>query len=729
MWPADVSLGSRPAYRWHTAVGYAFLGRVGRRPAPLADERHTLEFHVLGPLEVFAGGRSLSVGGSRTRAVLALLLLNANRVVSADRLMQELWPQLAPDRAAANLQVRLSELRKALRTVGEADRLETRPPGYVLRVTAGELDLRAFEQLAARGRDALAGGDAETAVRVLDEALSLWRGSALADIDGVQFAGAEQARLEEERLGTLESKLDALLACGRHRETIAQLESLTTKHPLRERFWHQRLLALYRSGRQADALRAFRELRSTLVDQLGIEPGPELRDLEARILRQDSTLEYRRSRQSGRDDRTPPPPQTHYAQSGGVHIAYQVLGDGERDVLFVPGLMSHVELAWEDPGTVAFYRRLASLGRLILFDKRETGLSDRSPGDSSLEERIEDVQAVMNAVSSDRAVVFGYSEGAPMSILFTATYPEKVSSLILGSAFARWFPAPDYPCGPGAEKVYAAMKDIATHRWGQGATIDWFLPSRSDSPQARRALARFERMAISPSAYLRMIRMIREIDVRAALSAIHVPTLVIKRLGDRINPPFYGRYLASHIAGARHVEQPGDHVLRFAEREELDALFAEIEDFLATPPPATEPARVLTTILLAKGLGDIDASHHVRSHRGRPRHSSPDSVLATFDAPGQAIRCAVAIRESAHAHGIQSRAGIHTGEVEPVGEEIAGTSVKIAERIAAHADAGEILVSRTVTDLVLGSGLSFRPRGSYPLTSTDHWPLYAVTAA
>jgi len=686
-----------------------------------------VEFHVLGPLEVFVGGRSLSVGGSRTRAVLALLL-HANRVVSADRLMEELWPELAPDRAAANLQVRLSELRKALRAVGEADRLQTRAPGYVLRIAAGELDLLRFEQLAASGRDALTGGDADTAVRVLDEALSLWRGSALADIDGVPFADGEQARLEEERLGTLESKMDALLACGRHRETIAQLESLTRNHPLRERFWHQRLLALYRSGRQADALRAFRELRSTLVDQLGIEPAPELRDLEAQILRQDSTLEHQRTRQPGREDRTPTPPQTHYAQSGGVHIAYQVLGDGERDVLFVPGLMSHVELAWEDPGTVAFYRRLASLGRLILFDKRDTGLSDRAPGDSSLEERIEDVQAVMNAVSSDRAVVFGYSEGAPMSILFTATYPEKVSSLILGSAFARWFPAPDYPCGPGAEEVYAAMEAIATHRWGQGATIDWFLPSRSNSPQARQALARFERMAISPSAYLRMIRMIREIDVRATLPAIHVPTLVIQRLGDRINPPFYGRYLASHIAGARYFEQPGDHVLRFAEREDLDALFAEIEDFLAATPPATEPARVLTTILLAQGVGDIGASHHVRSHRGRLRKSSPDSILATFDAPGQAIRCAAAIRESAGAHGTQSRAGIHTAEVDPVGEDIAGVSVKIAESVAGHADAGEILVSRTVKDLVLGSGISFTHLGSYPLTSTDHWPLYAVTA-
>ena len=382
----------------------------------------------------------------------------------------------------------------------------------------------------------------------------------------MESASSEQARLEEERLGALESRIDALLACGRHHETIAELETLTTNHPLRERFWHQRLLALYRSGRQAEALRAYRELRSTLIERLGIEPGPELRELETQILRQDPTLDYRRVR-PGRDNGATP--QTHYVESGGVHIAYQVVGEGERDLLFVPGLMSHLELAWDDPATVSFYRRLASLGRLILFDKRDTGLSDRAPRDSPLEERMQDVQAVMNAVSSDRAVVFGYSEGAPMSILFAATYPEKVSSLILGSAFARWFPAPDYPCGPGAEVVYAAMHEIATDRWGQGATIDWFLPSRASSTRTRQALARFERMAISPSAFLRMLRMISEIDVRAALPAIRVPTLVIQRLGDRINPPFYGRYIATHIPGARYFEQPGDHVLRFAQGEEL----------------------------------------------------------------------------------------------------------------------------------------------------------------
>jgi SARP family transcriptional regulator, regulator of embCAB operon len=250
--------------------------------------RHRLEFRVLGPLEVTAGGQSLTMG-ARARAVLAMLLVHANQVVSSDRLMEELWP--GQPGAADSLQVRLSELRKALRIAGEADRLVTRSPGYLLRVAGSEVDALRFEQLAAEGNAALAAGDAAAAARRLDEALALWRGPALAGLDGAPFARAEAGRLEEERLAALESRAEALLACGGHRELIAELETLTAAHPLRERFWRQRMLALYRAGRQADALRAYRDLRAILIADLAIEPGPEVRDLHARILRQDPGLD------------------------------------------------------------------------------------------------------------------------------------------------------------------------------------------------------------------------------------------------------------------------------------------------------------------------------------------------------------------------------------------------------------------------------------------------------
>jgi class 3 adenylate cyclase len=237
-------------------------------------------------------------------------------------------------------------------------------------------------------------------------------------------------------------------------------------------------------------------------------------------------------------------------------------------------------------------------------------------------------------------------------------------------------------------------------------------------------------MAITPSAFLRMLRMIREIDVRALLPAIHVPTLVIQRTGDRINPPFYGRYLATHIAGARYFEQPGDHVLRFASGGDLDVLFAEIEDFLATPLAPAHHDRALTTILAAEDHIDTEvAQRYVRAHRGRVRDSPGPSLLATFDAPGRAIRCAAAIRDHAADLGTKLRLGIHTGEVELLGDDIAGVSVDIAKRIVAHVTPGEIIVSRTVKDLVVGSGISFADRGSHQLTDTaGNWALYSITA-
>jgi pimeloyl-ACP methyl ester carboxylesterase len=456
-----------------------------------------------------------------------------------------------------------------------------------------------------------------------------------------------------------------------------------------------------------------------LTDELGIEPGPELRGLQDRILRQDAVLDYQAAAGPGAAGATRP--ETRYALSGEIHIAYQVLGEGPRDIVFVPGAMSHLDLLWEDAETADFFRRLAELGRLILFDKRDTGLSDRAPADSPLEERIDDVRAVMQAARSDHAVVFGYSEGAAMSILFAATYPDRVDALILGAATARYRPGPGYPCGEGAEAMFESLQEIAENRWGQGATIDWFLPSRADSSHARRMFARFERMSITPSAFARIVRMVREIDVRAVLPTIHVPTLVVQRLDDRMTSPCHGHYLASHIPGARYFEQPGDHSLRFAASGDTDRLLAEIDDFLATASSPAEPDRVLTTILSMDGVSA--AEKQIAVHRGRPLWLGEGRLRATFDAPGQAIRCADALRTGS------TRAGVHTGEVEVAGNEVGGLSIDIALAITALARPGEILVSRTVTDLVIGSGIVFADRGVHVLAGiSDRWPLFAVTA-
>src|SRR6266700_7135862 len=522
---------------------------------------------------------------------------------------------------------------------GTAVRRGGRPPGHpAARVPVpgdgrrtGRVAIRAAR---GRGRHGAGGRRRRHRGRRLDEALALWRGPALAGLDAAPFARAEAGRLEEERLAALESRAEALLACGRHRDLIADLETLTAAHPLRERFWRQRMLALYRAGRQADALRAYRKLRDALIADLGIEPAPELRVLHTRMLRQDPGLDFPVAPAAGGESShgsaaaaSGEVPQTRYAQtSDGIHIAYQVLGRGERDIVFVPGLMSHLELLWEDQQTSDFFRRLSALGRLILFDKRDTGLSDRAQGDMSLEERI-------------------------------------------------------------------------------------------------------ERMAVSPSAFLRMLRMIHDIDVRAALPAIHVPTLVIQRLGDRITPPGHGRYLASHTAGARYFEQPGDHSLRFAASGDTEALYAEIAGFVAGLPPRREPARVLATILHAQVTGggqpaEEAVRHLVGAHRGRLIEAPAEVLLATFDAPGQAIRCAAAVLDHAAALGVKLSAGIHTGEVDLAGDALTGTAVQIASRVAALARPAEILVSRTVKDLVTGSGISFTERGSYELNGEDEqWAL------
>jgi DNA-binding SARP family transcriptional activator/pimeloyl-ACP methyl ester carboxylesterase len=683
--------------------------------------------------------RPWSGRGDRRRAVAG-----TRRCPGQGRAGGELWPGHPADKAAASLQVRLSELRKAFRSAGEDDRLATRPPGYLLIVAPGDLDSMRFARLAGEGGAALASGDAATAAQRLTEALGLWRGPAFAGID-VPSVRAEAGRLEEMRLAVLESRAEALLAVGRHGEVIAELETLTAAHPLRERLWSLRMLALYQAGRQADALRAYADLRSILAGELGIDPGRGLRDLHERIVRQDPELDQPTGRRAAA---TPDgAPRTRYAQAAdGVRIAYQILGQGDRDIVFVPGLMSHLELLWESQETGEFFRRLATLGRLILFDKRDTGLSDRAPGAATLEERIDDVRAVMRAAGSERAVLFGYSEGAPMSILFAATYPERVSALILGSAAARWFAAPDYPCGQGPEEMYRALYDIAGNRWGQGDTIDWYLPSLAGSPRARQVIGRFERMAISPSAFQRMITMITEIDVRDVLPAIHVPTLVIQRLGDKITTPFHSRYLAAHIAGARYFEQPGDHSLRFAASGESDALIGEIADFLAGTGQPAEPDRVLATILLAHASGgpaedgtgapgspgpltsrEAVARTIVQAHRGRWIQGSDQAILATFDAPGQAIRCAAAVRDAVARAGIRLACGIHTGEIDLAGDKIAGASVDIATSVAALAAPAEILVSRTVKDLLTGSGIAFAARGTHQLTSAaGRWPLFAV---
>jgi class 3 adenylate cyclase/pimeloyl-ACP methyl ester carboxylesterase len=417
-------------------------------------------------------------------------------------------------------------------------------------------------------------------------------------------------------------------------------------------------------------------------------------------------------------------PETRYAKSGDVRIAYQVTGGGLFDLVFVPGFVSNLDLLWENPGWAHFFSRLSAFSRLILFDKRGTGLSDRVSDVPDLEARMDDVRAVMDAVGCERAAVFGVSEGGAMSMLFAATYPERTRALVLYGSYAHYL-----TWVLSGEKLEAFI-DAIERGWGTGVTASFFNPGRASDETFRRFYARFERQGASPSAAVALTRMNTQIDVRHVLSAVRVPTLVLHRTGDPRVSVEAGRYLGNHIPGAKYVELPGSDHGPFLDS---DRILDEVEEFLTGSRTAAEPDRVLATVLFtdivdsttrAAELGDRDwrllrerhndaVRQELTRFRGREVKTLGDGFLATFDGPARAVRCASAIVGRMRPLGIEVRSGLHTGEIELMRDDVGGIAVHIAARVADMAGAGEVLVSSTVRDLVAGSGLSFQDRGSH----------------
>jgi pimeloyl-ACP methyl ester carboxylesterase len=438
------------------------------------------------------------------------------------------------------------------------------------------------------------------------------------------------------------------------------------------------------------------------------------------------------------------PPETRYAKSGDVHIAYQVVGDGPRDLVLVAGWVSNIEVFWEEPRLARFLERLASFSRLLLFDKRGTGLSDRVGDLPNLETRMDDVRAVMNAVGSERAALMGYSEGGPMCALFAATYPERTSALIMVGAYARRIRAPDYPWAPTRDEVDAFIEH-ARREWGGPVGLDIRAPSVAHDERFRQWWARYLRMSASPTANEALLRMNAEIDIRHVLPAIRVPTLILHSVGDQALDVRGSRYMAERIPGARYVELPGgDHVPWLTDGE---AILEEVEEFLTGVRHGPEPDRVLATVLFtdivgaterAAALGDrawrdLLGQHHalirreLARFRGREVDTAGDGFLASFDGPARAVRCAAAISDGVTPLGLAIRAGLHTGEVEVMGEKLGGIAVHIGARVAGQAGPGEVLVSSTVRDLVAGSGLRFHDRGAHALKGVPgEWRLFAV---
>jgi class 3 adenylate cyclase len=441
------------------------------------------------------------------------------------------------------------------------------------------------------------------------------------------------------------------------------------------------------------------------------------------------------------------PNKTQYARSGDVHIAYQVHGQGPLDIVYVPGWVSHVELAWEEPTLARFLSRLSSFARLITFDKRGTGLSDRVPDDRlpTHEERMDDLRVVMDAVGSKRAAFFGFSEGGNLCALFAATYPKRTTALVTFGTFAKRIWSPDYPWAPTPEERQREYEHVE-REWGNMMDLSRYIPSKIGDEEFARRLATYLRRSASPGAAVALLKMNTQLDITNILPTIHVATLVLHRTGDLDSNVEEGRWLAERIPGARFVELPGEDHLPWV--GDQDAVLEEIQEFLTGVRQRSDDTRVLATILFtdivestrhAHELGDkawnILLEKHdqlcekcVERFRGRLIKRTGDGIHATFDGPGRAISCARDILDGAGNLGVGIRAGLHTGECEIRGEETEGVAVHLAARVAALAGAGEVLVSRTVRDLVAGSGREFTDRGTHELRGfPEAWQVFSVT--
>lgn len=441
------------------------------------------------------------------------------------------------------------------------------------------------------------------------------------------------------------------------------------------------------------------------------------------------------------------PPATRYTRSGDVNIAYQVVGEGPIDLVYVPGFVSNIEVMWEDPDMTHFLESLAQFARVIVFDKRGTGMSDAVPVDRLpiLEERMDDVRAVMDAVGSERATLLGHSEGGNMSILFAATYPKRCDGLILVACYARRRWASWYPWAPHPEDREADIVETE-ETWGDPTHLpEWMAPSRADDTAYREWLTRYFRLGASPKAAAAVLRMNTMIDTTAVLPTISVPTLCLYRTDDADVRAEEGRWIASRIPGAQFVELPGrDHFLTAGD---YMALVDEVREFVTGHRSPRQPTRVLTTVVFtdivgsttrATELGDRDWAellqrhHHtvrqeLRRYRGEEVDTAGDGFLATFDGPARAIAAARSICERVQSLGLKVRAGVHTGEVELLDGDVAGITLHIGARISSLAGAGEVLVSRTVRDLVAGSGITFEDRGIHGLKGIpEPWQLYAA---
>jgi len=715
----------------------------------------TIRLYLLGTPRIERDGEEIELG-LRKAVALAVYLAIKKQPQSRDLLAGLFWPESDQSSALANLRRTLYQVKKA---IGD-DILEV--SGDTLYIS-DDLDLwidaREFRRLTAEGLEqgrpnqALSREDKSYAkaseiskisevwttqneldrLRSLQEAASLYAGDFMEGFylpdspafDEWQFFEREALRGELARI--LERLARASLLQGEPEAGIQFARRWLGLDPLHEPA-HRLLMELYaRTGQQAAALRQYQECRRLLEDSLGVEPEAETQALFEAIQAR-KTL--------GLPQEAFVPTEIQYAQSGDVHIAYQVLGSGPVDVLVVTGFISHLEEVWKEPGLTAAVRRLAQSCRLILFDKRGVGLSDRVGYPPTLENTVDDMRAVMQAAGSEQAVFFGFSEGGPASLLFSATYPERTLGLILYGTMARFKKAPDYPWALTGEQ-YAKWIAWLQSSWGKALPHEYFAPSRAQDQALWEWFAHLLRVGSTPGEVQMVLEVTREIDVRQVLPAVRVPALVLHRTGDQTIRVGAGRYLAEHLPQARYIELPGDDHWWWL--GDVQQLMQEMEGFVKGLKPAVVPDRALATILYLETCqtsSRSEASHdgleravreQAGAFRGRLRTQAQDRYLITFDGPSRAIQCSLALVREARLHGASVRIGLHSGECLIQGDRVQGPAVEVTREIMQAAEEGEVWLSRTVKDLVVGAGFSFEGRGELKLGGElGNWVVYRV---
>lgn len=695
----------------------------------VADSMAHLHLCLLGGFDFASDVATGPLLSRKARAMMAYLALQSGHAQSREKLASLLWGCNSESQARTNLRQALSAVRKATHASG-GGRFLTEGDTISLNLDDLDFDVARFEALAAG-----------SAPEQLEQALNVYRGDLLEGFGLKEEPFEDWLRLERERLraivvAVLEKLVVHHSAAGDLASSVRAATRLLALEPLREDIHRALMRAYVAQGRVNLALKQYERCRDALQRQLDVRPEPETRklydDLRARRMTSDAALPQPRGSTSPQTrslaDERPDfsdqsvRPSTHYVKSAGINIAYQVTGDGPIDLIYVPGWVSNLDLAWSSPRLAHVLRRLGSFCRLIRMDKRGTGLSDRNVGLPTMEERMEDVRAVLDAVGSKRTVLFGSSEGGPMCILFAATYPERTAALVLNGAYAsgRW--SKDYPWAKTSVQVEEDLA-VVEREWGEPADMSNAAPSLMSDSFEREWFAAYLRNSASPADAIALWRWGTEIDVRDILPAIHVPTLIVQATGDRWVKREEGRYLAMHIEGARYTELAGrDHVIW---GENSDRLVDEIQAFVTGALPAAPGEGVLVSVLSLEIGGphsdagaDLIERHSEAIRRelliaeGRQIKRSASGFLAVFQRPTRSIQCAIAIRQRLRQSGLEVRSAVHTGECEVRGNDFTGVAIELSSRLLDHARPGEIIASRTVRDLVVGSGLMFEERGA-----------------